>query len=126
MMRSEKNGEGHGGCEERYRGKVFPTPRRSHRTGCRASGQQQQGLRSTVAGHGSLGSTDGWCPYILFFFELVSLRSFREWKQVRPIEKIESATTLVFILQPKPALFYSFVRFAWLGCSMLYRKGGAL
>jgi hypothetical protein len=30
-----------------------------------------------------------------------------ERKQVRPIEKNASATTLVFILEPKPALFYS-------------------
>jgi hypothetical protein len=32
--------------------------------------------------------------------------------EVHPIEKIESATALVFILELKPALFYSFVGFA--------------
>jgi hypothetical protein len=49
-----------------------------------------------------------------------------ERKQVRPIEKNESATTLVFIFEPKPTLFYSFVGFTWLGCGMFPRKEGAL
>jgi hypothetical protein len=52
----------------------------------------------------------------------VATRSEKGSRSARS-KKIESAMALVFILEPKSALFYSFVGFAQLGCGMFHGKG---
>jgi hypothetical protein len=78
-----------------------------------AWGRGRQGLWSAAAGLGVGGGR--WDQHRLWWVVCPCVLSE---KGSRPIEKIESATTLVFILEPKPTLFYSFVGFAWLGCGM--------